>query len=61
MSDNSLAPDGYRLVLEELKTSARGARLRTQRRVNTDLLELYWNIGNALSLAKHKAAGHRRA
>ncbi|TFD83523.1 DUF1016 domain-containing protein [Cryobacterium lactosi] len=50
MSDNSLAPDDYRLVLEELKIRVRAARRRAQRRVNTDLLELYWNIGNTLSL-----------
>jgi len=38
-------PDDYPAFLGDLKERVRAARLQTLRRVNTDLLELYWTIG----------------
>lgn len=48
MTSPPLVPDDYRSVLEELKARVRGARMQAQRRVNTDLVELYWSIGRTI-------------
>jgi predicted nuclease of restriction endonuclease-like (RecB) superfamily len=45
MSDSSPAVSGYAAALAELKQQARAARFTTQRRVNTELIRLYWGIG----------------
>lgn len=50
-----LVPDGYNAVLDELKARVRAARLRAQRVVNTQLIELYWSIG--ATVAERQAAG----
>jgi predicted nuclease of restriction endonuclease-like (RecB) superfamily len=39
----------YLSVLKNLKTKIRKARLKAAITVNTQLLELYWEIGNAIS------------
>jgi hypothetical protein len=39
-------PDGYLDFLAGLKTRVRDAQIRAQRVVNTQLIELYWQIGN---------------
>jgi len=41
-------PAGYAELLEDLKATVAATRWRTQRTVNTELLRLYWNIGNAV-------------
>ena len=41
-------PDGYATTLETLKLSVRNAQLRAHRVVNTQLVELYWNIGRTI-------------
>ena len=51
-----LVPDDYRGVLEELKGRVRSASLHAQRRVNTELIGLYWSIGATLS-AQQSAGG----
>lgn len=49
-------PDDYPAFLGELKERVRGARLQTLRRVNTDLLGLYWSIGRGI-LARQQVQG----
>ena len=56
MAKQLLIPDGYRTVLEELNGCVRTASLQAQRRVNTELIELYWSIGATLS-AQEAAGG----
>jgi predicted nuclease of restriction endonuclease-like (RecB) superfamily len=41
-------PVGYTDLLSELKHRVRTARTRALRTVNTQLIELYWSIGNAV-------------
>ncbi|MGP5319124.1 PDDEXK nuclease domain-containing protein [Arthrobacter rhombi] len=41
-------PDGYASTLEALKDRVRDSRVRAQRTVNTQLIELYWHIGNEI-------------
>ncbi|XKH55227.1 PDDEXK nuclease domain-containing protein (plasmid) [Citricoccus nitrophenolicus] len=51
-------PDDYPAFLGELKEHVRGARLQTLRRVNTDLLGLYWRIGrDILARQQHQGWG----
>ncbi|WP_443797682.1 DUF1016 N-terminal domain-containing protein [Curtobacterium flaccumfaciens] len=45
MSDSSPAVSGYAAALAELKQQVRAARFAAQRRVNTELIRLYWGIG----------------
>ncbi|MDQ0540970.1 putative nuclease of restriction endonuclease-like (RecB) superfamily, partial [Curtobacterium flaccumfaciens] len=45
MSDSSPAVSGYAAALAELKQQVRAARFTAQRRVNTELIRLYWGIG----------------
>lgn len=45
---DAVMPTGYPDLLEQLKTQVRGARLRASRVVNTELLILYWDLGNAI-------------
>lgn len=49
-------PDDYPAFLGELKHRVRSARLQTLRRVNTDLLRLYWTIGSDI-LDRQQAQG----
>lgn len=49
-------PAGYAEVLSTLKAEVANARARAQRVVNTDLLQLYWTIGNAI-LTQQRAEG----
>jgi len=46
-------PDGYRKLLEDLKRTVAAARWRTQRTVNTELLTLYWQLGDAVLQRQH--------
>ena len=55
MSD-SVAPAGYAELLAAVKVEVRTARLRAHRVVNTELLTLYWAIGNHI-LARQSAEG----
>jgi predicted nuclease of restriction endonuclease-like (RecB) superfamily len=41
-------PDGYADLLEQLKRTVAAARWQAQRVVNTELLRLYWRLGNAV-------------
>ncbi|WP_230855103.1 DUF1016 N-terminal domain-containing protein [Arthrobacter terrae] len=36
------------VMLNTLKRRVRDARIQAQRAVNTELIELYWNIGNEI-------------
>ena len=45
MSDSLPAVSGYAVALSELKQQVRAARFTAQRRVNTELVRLYWGIG----------------
>jgi len=49
-------PAGYAELLEDLKATVAATRWRTQRAVNTELLRLYWRIGNAV-LKQQQAHG----
>jgi predicted nuclease of restriction endonuclease-like (RecB) superfamily len=42
-------PSDYSSTLTELKAQVRSARFTAQRRVNVELIHLYWRIGKALS------------
>jgi hypothetical protein len=54
---NELAlPADYAAVLSELKDRVRSARARTIRQVNTELISLYWTIGQTI-LNQQEAAG----
>ncbi|RLP69455.1 DUF1016 domain-containing protein [Mycetocola manganoxydans] len=47
--DAALAlPNGYAEFLGALKTRVRDAQVRAQRVVNTELIELYWELGNEI-------------
>lgn len=46
MSD--LIPDDYAATLEDLKRQVHAARLRVQRKANTELLQLWWSIGRTI-------------
>jgi len=48
VSDAGLLPEDYGVLLEQLKTQVRSARIRATRTVNTELLLLYWDIGRAI-------------
>lgn len=48
MDRTTLIPDDYAVVLEGLKARVRAARSQAQRRVNTELIEMYWAIGQVL-------------
>lgn len=43
-----VVPEGYGDLLAQVKEQVRGARVRAQRVVNTELLLLYWDIGQAI-------------
>lgn len=43
-----LVPDDYAATLEELKRQVHAARYQAQRRVNTELMRLYWGIGSTI-------------
>lgn len=47
-SDALEIPASYGEILTELKQRVRVAQLRAQRRVNTELIGLYWSIGNTI-------------
>jgi predicted nuclease of restriction endonuclease-like (RecB) superfamily len=49
MSSNAVAlPPAYGEMLARLKERVRSAQFRAQRTVNTQLIELYWMIGNEI-------------
>ncbi|MDJ0358509.1 PDDEXK nuclease domain-containing protein [Paenarthrobacter sp. PH39-S1] len=47
-------PSGYTDLLGELKKRVRGARIKALRTVNTQLIELYWSIGQAVRAEQEK-------
>lgn len=49
-------PADYADLLESLKERVRKARSKAQRTVNTELIELYWNIGRQI-LARQEQQG----
>ena len=44
----SVVPAGYAELLSELKAQVRAARTRATRIVNTEMLTLYWSIGQTI-------------
>ena len=46
-------PDGYPDLLEQLKRTVAASRWHAQRVVNTELLQLYWRLGNAVLERQH--------
>lgn len=46
MSD--LIPNSYSATLEDLKRQGHAARLRVQRKANTELQQLWWQIGRTI-------------
>lgn len=48
-------PDDYPQVLADLKQRVRQARYQAQRRVNTELIALYWQIGRVLAEQTERA------
>ena len=57
MSDSSPAVSGYAAALAELKQQVRAARFAAQRRVNTELIRLYWGIGATICSARATRGG----
>jgi hypothetical protein len=51
-----LEPTDYAATLDELKRHVHEARYQAQRKVNTELLRLYWRIG-ATILDRQRTAG----
>jgi predicted nuclease of restriction endonuclease-like (RecB) superfamily len=45
---SALIPDDYAATLDELKRQVHAARFASQRTVNTELLLLWWHIGNTI-------------
>jgi predicted nuclease of restriction endonuclease-like (RecB) superfamily len=41
-------PPGFHDMVDELKTIVRGAHVRAQLKVNTELLRMYWEIGHTI-------------
>lgn len=56
MTDITPTPSGYAAALAALKQQVRSARFSAQRRVNTELVRLYWGIG-ATILQRQDAEG----
>lgn len=48
----SLSDGDYRQLLNELRTSITGTRISLARRINDAMMQLYWNIGKAISARK---------
>jgi predicted nuclease of restriction endonuclease-like (RecB) superfamily len=44
----TVIPDDYAATLEELKKQVHAARFKAQRKVNTELLQLWWRIGRTI-------------
>lgn len=42
-------PDDYTTTLEDLKRQVHGAHYEVRRRVNSQLLRMYWRIGRTIS------------
>ena len=49
-------PEGYGDLLAELKATVAATRWRAQRVVNTELVSMYWTIGDTI-LTRHEAEG----
>lgn len=45
---SALVPDDYAATLDDLKRQVRAARFAAQRKVNTELLLLWWHIGDTI-------------
>lgn len=45
---SELTPDDYASTLEALKQRVHAARLRTQRKANNELLQLWWHVGRTI-------------
>lgn len=41
-------PAAYTELLEQIKTEVRGARIQTARKINTEMIVLYWRIGHTI-------------
>jgi len=48
MSADAAVPAEYAATLDALKAQVRGARFTAQRRVNTELVRFYWQIGTTI-------------
>jgi hypothetical protein len=59
VSEASL-PDDYPQLLEQLKAQVRASRASAHRVVDTELLQLYWTIGNAILNGSRGRGGARR-
>lgn len=49
MSDNTPVPASYAATLAELKEQVHAARFTAQRRMNSELVGLYWRIGQTIA------------
>lgn len=48
VSMTAVIPSEYRATLDELKRHVHAARFQAQRKVNTELLRLWWRIGTTI-------------
>lgn len=58
---SDVVPDDYATLLAALKNEVRTAQLRAHRVVNTELLELYWSIGDQPSAPTARRGLGRRS
>lgn len=56
MTTADLVPDDYAVTLDNLKQYVHAARLRVQRRANSELLQLWWHIGRTIHDRQAKEA-----
>ena len=54
MTAKELAPEGYKEWLSEVKIQIHQTQQRAIRLVNTELIELYWKIGNNLLIQQNE-------
>lgn len=53
-------PGGYADLLKQLKRDVAAARWQVQRVVNTELVALYWRLGDAVLKRQQAGLGHPR-
>ena len=56
MANLHLVPDDYVATLDDLKRHVHAARLRAQRKTNTELLRLWWHLGRTILDRQEKAS-----
>ena len=56
VSSNDIIPQGYRILLEDLKARIRSSQIKAAVKVNEELIKLYWEIGREIAERQEKEA-----